>query len=151
MREAIRRILSSQKAIYAMIPVLANTVAGLAGVDPTQPILLTLDAVFALLLLAQFALDMRWGSPSDKSGAFRNITPLLLAGVLLSGCAFSGALYSDKKREVLPVKTDGASSFCFAGLTIGGTIVVLPAFGWGELSCGDVISPGSGGPEDAEE
>jgi len=86
MREAIRRILSSQKAIYAMIPVLANTVAGLAGVDPTQPLLLTLDAVFALLLLVQFALDMRWGSPSDGSGAFRNIAPLLLAGLFLAGC-----------------------------------------------------------------
>ena len=139
MREAIRRILGSQKALYAMIPVLANAVAGLAGVDPTQPLLLTLDAVFAALVLLQFALDLRWGSPSDKSGAFK-VAPLLLAGVLLSGCAFSGALYSDRARKVLPVETEGVSSFCFAGLELLG-LVSLPALGWGELSCGDVISP----------
>jgi hypothetical protein len=147
MKDAIKRILASQKAIYAMVPVFANVIAQIAGVDPTTPLLLALDAAFALLLLVQFCLDLRWGSPSDRSGIFK-VAPLLLAGVLLAGCTTTGALYKDERRTVLGVESVGIGSFCFAGLEIG-SIVILPAFGWGDLDCGDVISPQS--PEATEE
>jgi hypothetical protein len=74
---------------------------------------------------------------------------ILLGVLLLCGCALDVALYRDDARSVVAFKGDGLGSFCFAGLDVG-SIVVIPAFGWGELSCGDVISPtGEGGEEEA--
>ena len=123
---AVGRIVGSQKAIYAMVPIIANTIAALLGHDVTTPVLLVLDATFG------------WGSPSDGTGGF---AALVLCGLRLSGCSFDVALYQDDDREILPVKAEAIGSFCFAGLSVM-SWVNLPAFGWGDLSCGDVISPG---------
>jgi len=82
--ETIRRIIGSKKAIYAMVPVFANAVSSVAGVDPQAPALLVLDLGFAALLLVQFLLDLRWGSTSDGTG---KALGLLLCAFVLSGCA----------------------------------------------------------------
>lgn len=65
----IRRIVASKKAIYAMVPVVANAAGAVIGADVQHPAMLVLDLAFASLLLAQWILDLRWGSPSDGTGA----------------------------------------------------------------------------------
>ena len=70
MQELLSRILASKKAMYAAIPAVAHVVFDLAGVDMTNASLLTLDAFFAMLLVGQLMLDMRWGSSSDGTGLF---------------------------------------------------------------------------------
>lgn len=68
LKEALPRILGSQKMIYAQVPVAANIVGRLFGMDIMDPLLLVVDAGFWGLAIAQFALDLRWGSPSDGTG-----------------------------------------------------------------------------------
>jgi len=71
MLEAIERVLASKKAMYAAVPGIANLLCEVLGIDVTQPAVLVLDAAFASLLVAQFALDLRWGSCSDNTGCFK--------------------------------------------------------------------------------
>ena len=73
-KATLTRILSSQKAAYAMVPTAANFVLGSTGFDITQPAVLVLDLAFAALFVAQWALDLRWGSPSDGTGTFSEPT-----------------------------------------------------------------------------
>ncbi len=68
LREVLPRSLGGKKATYAQIPVLVNLLAGLFGVDYTNSVVMVVDVAFGALLLAQFALDLRWGSRSDGSG-----------------------------------------------------------------------------------
>jgi hypothetical protein len=70
LKAAIARIIGSQKAIYAGAIAIVNAIAASFGYDLTEPLVLGLDALFGVLLLAQWVLDLRWGSPSDKTGAF---------------------------------------------------------------------------------
>ena len=65
----IKRIISSKKAIYAMVPVVVNVVGAFVQIDLTQPAILVLDGAFGLLLVAQGILDMIYGSPSDGTNA----------------------------------------------------------------------------------
>lgn len=65
----IGRILNSKKALYAMVPVVVNAVASFGGADLTQPAIVILDAAFALLIVAQTVLDLRFGSASDGTVA----------------------------------------------------------------------------------
>lgn len=61
----IKRVIKSKKAFYALVPVVANLVAQLFGIDSTEIFMFVLDAAFALLLVSQAALDLRYGSVSD--------------------------------------------------------------------------------------
>ncbi len=70
MQELLARILTSQKTVYAAVPAIANVVCDLAGIDVTHGAILVLDAAFAMLLVGQLMLDLRWGSKSDRSGLF---------------------------------------------------------------------------------
>lgn len=63
----IERILISKKLIYASIPVLANMIAEFFGVNPMNKALLVVDGFFALLLIIQGFLDVRYGSESDDT------------------------------------------------------------------------------------
>ncbi len=70
MKEALRRISKSKKAIYAAVPMLISVVTLATGQDVGHQALLVVDAFFAMLLVAQTMLDMRWGSQSDRSGDY---------------------------------------------------------------------------------
>lgn len=61
----ITRIVNSKKAIYAVIPVVANVIVSVFGYDPTSTVILVLDAAFAALLFFQGVIDVRFGSQSD--------------------------------------------------------------------------------------
>lgn len=63
--ELLMRILASKKAIYAMVPVVANFLVLALGYDPTAVAMLVLDAAFAFLVAAQTVLDAVHGSASD--------------------------------------------------------------------------------------
>jgi hypothetical protein len=106
---AVDRILGSKKAVYAAIPMLANLGVALTGHDVTQPLMLVLDAGFALLLLSQFFLDMRWGSPSDGTGTVVKILGCLSLMTALSACSvaigpegrwFRGAIWERANLEL---------------------------------------------------
>jgi hypothetical protein len=64
---AMQRIYSSKKVIYAAVPIFANVVAGFFGMDPTSKMILVIDAAFAMLLIIQGFLDIKFGSPSDST------------------------------------------------------------------------------------
>ena len=66
----IRRILESKKFIFAAAVPVANFVAQVFGVDLMQPGMYLLDVTFSGLALAQWVLDLRWGSSSDGTGIF---------------------------------------------------------------------------------
>jgi len=53
--------------------------------------------------------------------------------IALSGCAMSGALYKDQKRQVLPYSFMGGETFCWEGVGYG-NIGVGP-IGWGTHEC----------------
>ncbi len=61
----IKRILDSKKVALLMVPVVANFVLDAFGIDITAVSVLILNAAFAGLALAQFVLDLRFGSSSD--------------------------------------------------------------------------------------
>jgi len=63
----LMRIMSSKKAIYALIPVFANAFVQLGGGDPTSMMMMVLNTAFGALLLIQGVLDFRFGSQSDGS------------------------------------------------------------------------------------
>ena len=63
------RILASKKFIYAAVPIVANAVASFLGYDPTGKAMLVLDAAFAILLVVQGLLDIKFGSASDQTEA----------------------------------------------------------------------------------
>jgi len=65
--EVFERIFASKKFIYAAVPIIANAVAAFMGYDPTTKAMLVLDAGFAILLVMQGLLDIRFGSPSDDT------------------------------------------------------------------------------------
>lgn len=67
---SLQRIIGSKKMAYAAVVPFANFGLSAFGVDVTQPAVLALDAAFAGLAVAQWALDMRWGSCSDSTGRF---------------------------------------------------------------------------------
>ena len=67
--EALNRIIGSQKVIMSTIAGLTNVAAGFVGQDPTEGVMLVVNALFGLLIGAQTLLDLRWGSKSDGTGA----------------------------------------------------------------------------------
>ncbi len=64
----LSRIINSKKTILGAIPILANLVASFFGVDLEGQMMLLVDSIFGLLVVGQFALDYKHGSPSDGSG-----------------------------------------------------------------------------------
>jgi hypothetical protein len=67
-KAAIDRILGSQKVIMASVASACNFVAVSFGANPTEGVMLIVNALFSLLIGAQILLDLRWGSPSDGTG-----------------------------------------------------------------------------------
>lgn len=65
--EVFARVFASKKVIYAAVPIVANAVASFMGYDPTAKALIVLDAAFALLLVIQGLLDIKFGSFSDDT------------------------------------------------------------------------------------
>ncbi|MEE8240110.1 MAG: hypothetical protein V3R16_02480 [Nitrospirales bacterium] len=55
----------------------------------------------------------------------------------LSGCAVSGALYSDTERQVLPYNLKGGETFCWGGVgfPVGEGLVGIKPVGWGTHEC----------------
>ena len=57
----------------------------------------------------------------------------LIAVLMLSACAVSGALYKDKNRSVMPMSFKGGETFCWEG--VGWNNVGVGAIGWGTHEC----------------
>ncbi len=57
----------------------------------------------------------------------------LIAVLMLSACAVSGALYKDQNRQVLPVSFKGGETFCWEG--VGTSQFGVGAIGWGTHEC----------------
>ena len=53
--------------------------------------------------------------------------------IALSGCAVSGAIYKDQKRQVLPLSFRGGETFCWEG--VGWGTIGIGAIGWGTHEC----------------
>lgn len=147
LKDLIKRIIASKKFFYALVPVLANLIVAITGHDPTTPLILAIDAAFALLLLIQFLLDLRWGSPSDGTGrAGYSMLPVLAFVFALSlGCSFSFAGYertTDGGRSILAFGGEAGESFCVDKLSVP-VILDMVNLGWGQYSCerGEVIRP----------
>ena len=76
MRDALDRIINSQKNLVLTAGLVGNAVASLAGawfgfeVNPTEGLLAIVNGVVGVCWGAQFILDLRWGSASDGTGRF---------------------------------------------------------------------------------
>lgn len=125
-KATLGRIVGSQKAFYALVPTVANGVAAVCGVDITQPAILVLDAAFALLFLAQWLLDLRWGSPSDGTGEFKKGAAaglILVLAVGLSACSVKGG---PVEFDIWPSASFEVSDTPFGGVCLGCREVVVP-------------------------
>ncbi len=67
--EALKRIVGSQKVIMGVVAAIGNAVATSMGYDVTEGVLLVGNGIFGLLITIQGALDFKWGSKSDGTGA----------------------------------------------------------------------------------
>ncbi len=92
MIEAILRILASKKAICLKVPTLANAVASSRSIRP-RPSSSPWTPPFEALFLAQWFLDLRWGSKSDGSGPIAGL--LLLYGLNRHLCSSRSRLGAD--------------------------------------------------------
>ena len=67
----------------------------------------------------------------------------LIVALALGGCAVSGALYKDNRRQVLPFDFKGGETFCWEGVGTGSFGV--GAIGWGTHECSrSNLIPGAG-------
>jgi hypothetical protein len=114
LRAAIKRIISSQKAIYVAGGLIANAVAGLIGIDLTAPMVLALDFAFAALFLGQWVLDLRWGSPSDGTGEFGGYEGFARFGVMLTSLLFAVVLSLAACHTQIGPGDDGWVNWSFA-------------------------------------
>ena len=66
--DVLKRIIGSQKAIMALVGTLLAVFTAEANLEPivTQAV----ATLFSLLIVVQGALDLKRGSPSDKTGEF---------------------------------------------------------------------------------
>ena len=61
--EVFKRILGSKKVLLTVIPSIFTVVGASQGIQDL--VILSVDALFAVLVVVQGALDMKHGSPSD--------------------------------------------------------------------------------------
>ena len=64
--KVLNRIINSRKSVLAMVPVVANLIGELFGVDLKGIPMLVIDFAFGGLVIAQTIIDAVNGSPSDK-------------------------------------------------------------------------------------
>ena len=67
--KVLQRIIGSRKSVLAMVPVVSNAIASMAGIDLQGIPMLVVDFAFAGLVIAQTIIDAVHGSPSDAIGS----------------------------------------------------------------------------------